>query len=119
VYPHSVVVSIRPALLGDDMMSSDKLKELKVQLDLVIRMVEERKREKYDEYWDEVIKQYRKIRGLLDQDSQDISEISKYSSIAFGVYRNAFDSFLFKDYFDPLANEMGKVIDLLKALNKE
>lgn len=100
-------------------MADHKLKELKDQLDLVIGMVEERRRKKYHEYWDEVLKQYRKIRGLLDREFQDISEISKYRSRAFGVYRNAFDSFLFDDYSDPLADEMGKVINLLKALDKE
>jgi len=57
-------------------MSTDKLGELKNQLDLIIRMVEVRRRKKYHKHWDEVLKQYRKIRELLDQEIQDISQIS-------------------------------------------
>ncbi|MBN2909200.1 hypothetical protein JQC72_06645 [Polycladomyces sp. WAk] len=100
-------------------MNADKLKKLKDQLDLVIRMVEERKKEKYHKHWDEALKQYRKIRRLLDQEIQDISEISSYETVVFGLCRNAYDSSLFEDYFEPLAVEMEKVLRLLRELDQE
>jgi len=98
------------------MMDVDKLNELKDQLDLVINMVEQRKMQKYHKYWDDVLRDYKKLRGFLDNDIQKICRLKSYETGVIGMVRNAFDLLLYNDYNDPLLKEMGKVEDLVKEL---
>jgi hypothetical protein len=98
------------------MMDADKLNELKDQLDLTINMVEQRRIQKYDRFWDRVLLDYKNLRKLLDKDIQEINRSKSYETGVIGMVRNAFDLLLYNDYDDPLLNEMGKVENLVEEL---
>jgi hypothetical protein len=99
-----------------EMMDPDKLNELKDQLDLTIKMVEQRRMQKYDGNWDAVLRDYKKLRGFLDDDIQKVRRLKSYETGVIGMVRNAFDLLLYNDYNDPLLKEMGKVENLVKEL---
>lgn len=98
------------------MMDADKLNELKDQLDLTINMVEQRRMQKYDGFWDRVLLDYKKLRKLLNNDIREINRLKSYETGVIGMVRNAFDLLLYNDYNDQLLKEMGKVEYLVEEL---
>lgn len=98
------------------MMNAGKIIKLKKQLDLVIKMVEQKREKEYHEYWDEVIKKYVNLRKILDNDIQEVSRLKTYETGVLGLVRNAYDLSVLQDYDDPLAHEMSKVSKLVKEL---